>query len=155
MESELNHSSPYTCECGGIGRHNGLKIRWEKSRVGSSPTIRTNIGREALKLTKTIGAQERNTRRSQLRKKAVKSWCVARDWNCTPDIFMPSQNCNLREVFAEAKRWATTLMRAPDTSPVEEGKWENDSNSPRQNIRAYGMVLVYPKQKGRSCIEGW
>ena len=26
---------------GGIGRRNGLKIRWEKSRVGSSPTVPT------------------------------------------------------------------------------------------------------------------
>ena len=28
---------------GGIGRRNGLKIRWEKSRVGSSPTVPTIV----------------------------------------------------------------------------------------------------------------
>ena len=28
-------------ERGGIGRHNGLKIRWPQGRVGSSPTVPT------------------------------------------------------------------------------------------------------------------
>ena len=29
------------CRCGGIGRHDGFKIHWQKCRMGSSPIIGT------------------------------------------------------------------------------------------------------------------
>ena len=36
-----NPSPPTIWTSGGIGRHTGLKILWEQSRVGSSPTSST------------------------------------------------------------------------------------------------------------------
>lgn len=37
------------CVCGEIGKHEGLKIPWQKCLVGSSPTLRTISVKHAVK----------------------------------------------------------------------------------------------------------
>lgn len=38
------------CVCGEIGKHEGLKIPWQKCLVGSSPTLRTISVKHAVKV---------------------------------------------------------------------------------------------------------
>ncbi len=41
MDAQLTDSKSLICRRGGIGRRNGLKIRWGKPRTGSSPVAGT------------------------------------------------------------------------------------------------------------------
>ncbi len=38
------HNIASICRCGGIGRHTGLKIRWDNTRTGSTPVSGTRTG---------------------------------------------------------------------------------------------------------------